>query len=171
MLIEKTLIIIKPDGVARSLVGHIIERFEKTGFKIIAVKMVWADEALAKKHYKLDEAWAHGVFDKAKLAYDKEGKKFPYKDHVEYGTQIQNWNANFLREGPIVAIIIEGPHAIELVRKMVGPTEPRQAQPGTIRGDLAMIESYELSNYKSRVLRNLIHASDSKETAEREIAL
>ncbi len=76
-----------------------------------------------------------------------------------------------LIEGPVIALILEGPHAIEIVRKMVGTTEPRQSPPGTIRGDFAMIESYQLSDSKNRVLRNLIHASDSKETADREINL
>ena len=171
MVIEKTLVVIKPDGVVRSLVGEIISRFEKTGLKIIAMKMVWADETLAKKHYVLDEAWARGVYEKAKKKYEEEKKLFKYKDHMEYGGMIQQYNSSFLQEGPVIALVLEGPHAIEIVRKMVGTTEPRQASPGTIRGDLAMIESYELSNNKNRVLRNLIHASDSKESANREIAL
>ncbi len=171
MVIEKSLVIIKPDGVSRSLVGDIITRFERTGFKIIGMKMIWADETLAKKHYKMDEEWATGVYEKAKKKYEEDKKQFPYKNAMEYGQMIQNYNSNFLREGPVVAMILEGPHAIELIRRMVGTTEPRQAAPGTIRGDLAMIESYELSNNNNRVLRNLIHASDSKESVEREIAL
>lgn len=170
-VIEKTLVLIKPDGVARNLVGNIISRFENIGLKIIGMKMVWADEALAKKHYLLDEQWAKNVFEKTKLTKQQNNEPFPYKDHMQYGTMIQSWNSNFLQEGPVVAIILEGPHAIELVRKIVGSTEPRQATPGTIRGDYASIESYTLANTKSRVLRNLIHASDSVETANREISI
>lgn len=168
---ERTLVLIKPDGVVRSLVGEILTRFEKTGLKVIGIKMVWADEALAKKHYILEESWAKNVFEKTKKTRETEGQPFPYKDHMEYGGMIQKWNATFLREGPVVALILQGPHAVEIVRKMVGTTEPRQAAPGTIRGDYAMIESYTLANDKNRVLRNLVHASDSAETAEREIAI
>lgn len=171
MVKERSLVLIKPDGVVRSLVGEIITRFEKTGLKIIGMKMVWVDENFAKEHYKLDETWAKNVYDKTKATKEKDGQPFPYKDHMEYGGMIQSWNAAFLQEGPVVALILEGPHAIEIIRKMVGTTEPRQASPGTIRGDYAMIESYSLANDKSRVLRNLIHASDSPETANREIAL
>lgn len=171
MVVERTLIVIKPDGIVRSLVGEILSRFEKTGLKIVAMKMVWVDENLAKEHYRLDESWARAVFEKAKKKYEEEKKPFNYKDHMEYGGMIQQYNANFLREGPVVVMILEGPHCIELVRKMVGTTEPRQSAPGTIRGDLAMIESYELSNNKNRVLRNLIHASDSPASADREIAI
>jgi nucleoside-diphosphate kinase len=168
---ERTLVLIKHDGIARGLIGKIITRFEETGLKIIALKMVWADENLASKHYPLEESWALNVFQKTKTTHEKNGKKFPYQDHIEFGSLIQKWNAIFLREGPVLAMVIEGPHAIEIVRKMIGATEPRQATPGTIRGDFAMIESYETANAKARVLRNLVHASDCLEAAKREISL
>lgn len=169
MFIEKTLVLIKPDGVVRSLAGKIISRFEETGLKIIAMKMVWADEDLAKKHYLLDENWAKTSFERTKATHEKENKPLKFKDHLEFGRTIQQWNADFLQEGPVIALVLEGPHAVEIVRKMIGSTEPRQAAIGTIRGDYAMSESYELSNAKERVLRNLVHASDSVETAQREI--
>lgn len=168
---ERTLVLIKPDAVSRSLAGEIISRFEKTGLKIIAMKMVWADEALAKKHYALEEAWAKNVYEKTKVASEKEGKTMRWKDHMHLGETIQSWNANFLQEGPVIALVLQGPHVIEIVRKMVGSTEPRQASPGTIRGDYAMTESYSLADSKNRVLRNLVHASDSVPTAEREISV
>lgn len=168
---ERTLVLIKPDGVVRGLIGEILSRFEKTGLKIVGMKMVWADNTLAKKHYKLDETWAKNVYEKTKKTREAEGQPFPFKDPMEYGGMIQGWNINFLIEGPIIALVLEGPHAIEVVRKMVGTTEPRQASPGTIRGDYAMIESYALANDKERVLRNLIHASDSQENANHEITL
>ena len=168
---EQTLVLIKPDGVVRSLIGEIIIRFERTGLKIIGMKMVWVDETFAKKHYILDEQWAKGVHEKTKMAYEKEGKHFPFKNSLELGERIQSWNARFLQEGPVIALVLEGPHVIEIVRKMIGATEPRQAAPGTIRGDYAMTESYALADTKSRVLRNLAHASDSQETAKREITL
>lgn len=169
MMIEKTLVLLKPDAIQRSLAGKIISRFEDMGLKIAGMKMVWADEKQALKHYPLDEEWAKNLFEKTKKVYDKEGKKLNYKDHIEMGKTIQNWLTNFLREGPIMALVIEGPYAVELVRKIVGSTEPRQAPPGTIRGDFASVESYSLADDKKRVLRNLIHASDTLENAQREI--
>ncbi|MEK6898380.1 MAG: nucleoside-diphosphate kinase [Nanoarchaeota archaeon] len=168
---ERTLVLIKPDGVKRGICGKIISRFEEAGLKIIGMKMVWANEELVKNHYYLDENWAKSVYEKAKKDYEKERKKFPYKDHMEIGKQIQKWNMNFLMEGPVLSIVLEGPHAIELVRKIIGPTEPRSALPGTIRSDFASVESYKVSDENKRVIRNLAHASDSEETAKREINL
>lgn len=168
---EKTLVLLKHDSISRGLVGKIISRFEDIGLKIVAMKMILPDENLAKNHYFLDEEWAKAVYEKTKTSYEKDGKTFPYKSHMEFGQQIQSWNMNFLREGPIIALILQGPHSIEIVRKLVGSTEPKSSSPGTIRGDYAMMESYAVADQKARVLRNLIHASDSKNSADREIAL
>lgn len=170
-MIEKTLVLLKHDSISRGLVGKIISRFEDIGLKIIAMKMLVPDEDLAKNHYFLDEEWAKNVFEKTKASYEKDSKQFPYKSHMEFGGQIQSWNMKFLREGPIIALVLEAPHAVEIVRKIVGSTEPKSSAPGTIRGDFAMMESYAVADVKGRVLRNLIHASDSIKSAEREIAL
>ncbi|KHO46401.1 MAG: nucleoside diphosphate kinase, nucleoside-diphosphate kinase [archaeon GW2011_AR3] len=140
-MIERTLVLIKPDGVFRGLIGEILARFEKTGLKIVGLKMVWADKKFAEEHYK-----AH------------RGKKF-FDVTVDYVTQ-----------GPIVAMAIEGVHAIQNVRKMVGSTSPHDALPGTIRGDFAHLSlAYADANKKGG--RNLIHASDKPETAAQEISL
>jgi len=168
---ERTLVLVKPDGVKRGLIGKIISRFEDIGLKIVGMKLIWADEKFAEKHYELDDEWAKNVFNKTKTAAEKEGKKFEYDDHLKFGKQIQKWNMNFLREGPVIAMVLEGAHSVEIVRKIVGHTEPRQAIPGTIRADFASLESYNVANSKERVVRNLIHASDSVENAEREISL
>ncbi|MBI3334171.1 nucleoside-diphosphate kinase [Candidatus Pacearchaeota archaeon] len=168
---EQTLVLLKHDAIQRSLIGQIIGRFENTGLKLVAMKMIWADDIHALLHYPLDETWAKQVHDKTKKVYDETGKKWLYKDHIDMGKTIQSWLVTFLKEGPIVALVLEGPHAVEVVRKIVGSTEPRQAQPGTIRGDFAMVESYTLADDKKRVLRNLIHASDTKENAQKEIAV
>jgi len=168
---ERTLILIKHDGIARSLIGKIVSRIEDTGLKIVAMKMVWADDSTTMKHYQLDEVWAKNVFEKTRITHEKLGKPFPHKNHLEFGMMIQKWNSDFLKEGPVVAIVAEGPHAVEIVRKMIGATEPRQAAPGTIRGDFAGVESYALADAKQRVLRNLMHASDTPENAQREISL
>jgi nucleoside-diphosphate kinase len=168
---EQTLILIKPDGVRRNLIGKIISRFEETGLKIVGMKMISASEELAKNHYHLDEQWALAVYEKTKKSYEKENKIFPYKNHLEVGEQIQKWNMEFLCESPVVAMVLEGSHAIELARKIIGSTEPRSSLPGTIRGDFASTESYPVADTNKRVMRNLAHASDSVENAKREIAL
>ena len=168
---ERTLVLLRPDTVKRAISGRIITRFEEVGLKIVAMKMVWADKAMAEKHYFLDEDWAKKVFEKTKAGYEKEGKEMKYKTHMELGKTIQSWNMKFLTEGPVIAMILEGNHAIELVRKMIGSTEPRSAAPGTIRGDFASTESYPVADTNSRVMRNMAHASDSIETAKREISL
>jgi len=138
---ERTFVAIKPDGVQRGLIGRIIERFENAGLKIAGMKMIWVDKDMAKKHYK-----AH------------VDKTF-YKGLEQ-----------FITEGPIVAMVIEGLHSVESVRKIVGPTEPKQAPPGTIRGDFAH-HSYEWTDKKGIAIKNLIHASGNKEEAEQEIKL
>ncbi|MCK4589079.1 MAG: nucleoside-diphosphate kinase [Nanoarchaeota archaeon] len=138
---EQTLVLIKPDGVQRGLIGELTTRFEKAGLTIIGMKMVWIDKAFAKKHYS-----AH-----VKKAF------YPTLEAM-------------ITEGPVVAMILEGVHAVEQVRKMVGPTEPRKAPPGTIRGDYAHV-SYEYADKKGVAVKNLIHASGNKAEAKDEIKL
>ncbi len=168
-MIERTLVLIKHDGVSRSLVGTIIGRFELMGLKIAGLKMVWADDKLASNQYQLTKEWTKSVAEKTRKAFAEKGITMKETDE-EIAKRIQSWNKNFLREGPIVAIVLEGPHAVELCRKIVGHTEPRQALPGTIRGDFSY-ESYTIGDIKQRPIRNLVHASGTKEEAEREINL
>lgn len=143
-MIEKTLVLLKPDTIERGLIGEIISRFEKVGLKIIGMKMVFADEKFAGKHY------------------------FDVKERVN--EKVFNNNVKFLTEGPIIAMCLEGIHAIEIVRKMIGPTEPKSALPGTIRGDYAHV-SYSHANNKNIVVKNLVHASSNKDDAKRELEL
>ncbi len=140
-MMEKTLVLIKPDGVQRQLVGRIIQRFEDVGLKIAGMKMVWVTPDFAKKHYA-----AH------------VGKSF------YAGLEA------FIIEGPVVAMALQGLHAVELVRKIVGPTEPKIAPPGTIRGDFAH-HSVEYTNKENKSVRNLIHASGNLKEAQEEIRL
>jgi nucleoside-diphosphate kinase len=128
---ERTLIIVKPDGVQRGLVAELLGRFERRGLKIVGLKMIQLDRPLAERHYAVHQG------------------KFFYDDLVAYITM-----------SPVVVAVLEGPHAIEVVRAMLGKTRPYEAAPGTIRGDFAL-----------EGLRNLLHASDSPETAASEIAL
>jgi nucleoside-diphosphate kinase len=128
---QQTLVLLKPDAIERKLVGEIISRLEGRELKMVATKMIWVDEALAKRHYA-----------------DHKGKPF-FEGLVE-----------FITSGPIIAAVFEGEDAVAEVRRVMGETDPARSEPGTIRGDLAQ-----------DIGRNLIHGSDSYETAEKEIAL
>lgn len=144
-MIERTLVLIKPDGVQRGLIGEIISRFEKTGLKVIGMKLQHIDRKFAEKHYTDDIA-------------------------KRRGENVRNWLLEFITEGPVVALCLEGIEAIDIVRKIIGSTEPKSAVPGTIRGDYAHV-SYSYADKKGIPIRNLIHASGNKEDAEREVPL
>lgn len=167
---EKTLVLIKPDGVQRGHVGAIISRFEQVGLKLVAMKMVHASHEDVDKHYLLTEEWMKGVYEKAKAKYEATGQAFQYPDHKAYGGEIKRGLVDFLKSGPIVALVLEGEMAISLVRKLVGATEPASSAPGTIRGDFSH-DTYALANAQGRPLRNLIHASGAPDEAEREIRI
>lgn len=169
---ERTLVIIKPDGVQRSLIGEIIKRYERTGLKLIAMKMVMPDEDMATKHYYDvgGDEWIEEVGRKAAAAYEKKGEKSPYKTYKDNGWAVLKSNAKYLSSGPVVAMIWQGAGAVELVRKITGATAPLLADVGTIRGDFTL-DSYALADTDQRSVRNLIHASGSTEEAEKEIAI
>ena len=135
MSIEKTLVLVKPDGVARGLVGEVIASIEAKGYKISALRMLQADRALLEKHYA-----------------EHQGKPF-FEPLLE-----------FMMSGPIVAIVAEGNRVIEGFRSLAGVTDPTVAAPGTIRGDLARDQG-------TKVVQNIVHGSDSPESAAREIAI
>lgn len=141
---ERTLVVVKPDGVKRGLVGRIMQRFEDAGLKILGAKMQWVDAEFAGKHY-----------------FDVEER---------HGKEIFNQNQEYLSEGPVMAIVLEGAEAVANVRRIVGATEPKSSAPGTIRGDLAH-QGYALANASERAVRNLVHASGAPEEAEHEIPL
>ncbi len=128
---ERTLVLVKPDAVQRGLVGDILSRLERTGLKLVALKMLQMDREMAERHYAIHR-----------------GKPF-FEGLVQ-----------FITSSPLVAAIFEGPMAVEVVRKAMGETDPARAAPGTIRGDLAL-----------DIGRNVVHGSDSVETAEQEISL
>ncbi|MBC7246942.1 MAG: nucleoside-diphosphate kinase [Actinobacteria bacterium] len=128
---ERTLVLVKPDGVERGLVGEVISRFERLGMRIVAMRMLRMDEELASRHYA-----------------EHAGKDF-YAELV-----------SFITSGDVVAMVLEGEAAVSQVRKVMGETDPRKAAPGTIRGDFAV-----------EITRNIVHGSDSPDTAAREIDL
>ena len=145
MVLQQTLVLVKPDGVARGLTGDVIKRFEQRGLKIIALKLVKVDVDHAKQHYTDDITKRRGEV-------------------------VRNRLLGFLTEGPVVAMIIEGVDAIANVRKLVGATESSAALPGTIRGDFTHV-SYAHADEKEIPVRNVIHASANEEDAKTETAL
>jgi len=170
MQTEKTLVVIKPDGVQRSLIGEIIKRYERIGLKLVAMKMVQASEDMATKHYYDvgGDEWVEEVGRKARAAYEKKGEKSPYKTNKENGLAVLKSNAKYLSAGPVVAMVWQGAHAVELVRKITGATAPLLADVGTIRGDFTL-DSYSLADTDGRSVRNLIHASGTSDEAKQEI--
>ena len=164
---ERTFIIIKHDGVQRSLIGEIIKRIERTGLKISAMKMFKADEKSVLDHYGKDDAWC---LEKGTKTVDnlKQAGRPVEKEAIEYGRDIIRGLVTFMTSGPIVAMVVEGAQAVGVVKKLVGGTEPLTSDVGTIRGDLTT-DSYQLANLDSRSVRNLIHCTDKPEESEREI--
>ncbi|MFA5953983.1 MAG: nucleoside-diphosphate kinase [Patescibacteria group bacterium] len=169
---EKTVVLVKPDGVKRGLIGEIIHRIEQRGLKIIALKMVVATEKQAHDHYPNTEAWYKAIGEKS-LANYKELGKDPLKeigtdDPVAIGKEVGEWNTEFLTSGPIVAMVVQGIHAIAMVRKIVGHTLPSKADMGTIRGDYS-VDSPMLANENKRTLHNVVHASGDPSEAAHEL--
>lgn len=171
---EQSVVLVKPDGVQRGLIGEIIARFEKAGLKIVALKMVAIDKKMAFKHYGVTEEWFENVGKKVKEFYQQQGydpgEDFFTRPNKEIGRMVQKWNVDYLTAGPVVAMLVEAPGVIEIVRKIVGPTYPQTAQPGTIRGDYSF-DSPLLSNTHGRSVYNLIHASGNAEEAKIECQL
>jgi nucleoside-diphosphate kinase len=168
---ERTLVIIKPDGVQRTLIGEIIKRYERVGLKLVGLKLVIPTADRAKEHYMVGgEEWLETVGKKAAAAYEKKGEKSPYATYRENGVAILEANSKYMSSGPVVAMVWEGNQAIGLVRKITGGTEPLSSDVGTIRGDYTL-DSYGLADSDSRSIRNLIHASGEVDEAEKEIKI
>ena len=166
---EKTLVLIKPDAVQRALVGEILSRFERTGLKVIAMKMVYASKELAGKHYADDDEWLKSVGDKASKAAQERGEKLK-ETPIQFGKKIRRQLMDYISMSPVVAFVLEGHNAVATVRKIVGPTSPEHANPGTIRGDYSH-ETYVMADTKGRPIQNLIHASGNVQEAAREIPI
>jgi nucleoside-diphosphate kinase len=144
LLIERTLVLIKPDGIKRCLVGRILQRFEDIGLKIVGAKMMWIDKQFAGTHYR-DIGERHGP-------------------------EILKISTDYITSGPVLALALEGVSVISVVRKIVGSTYPNEAPPGTIRGDFAHI-SKDYANAQKKFVSNLIHASADQKDAEHELKL
>lgn len=170
MIDERTLIVFKPDVIQRQIVGELITRFERKGFKIVGMKMVHPTRELVGKHYEADEAYMTEVGEKT-IAFAKErGEDVGDETALEIGQRVRLWNIEYLSCGPVIAAVVEGPNVIEGVRKIIGRSNPIVADVGTIRSDYTP-DSYLLADIQGRTTRTMIHASDAPERASREISL
>src|SRR3989344_5248249 len=167
---ERTFVIVKPDGVQRSLIGEVMGRYERIGLKLVGLKFVLAARDTIEKHYTVNPEWKKNVGQKSIESYNKKGIEPPTKDAVEAGEKVLEKLVNFMSSGPVVAMVWQGAHAVEIVRKLVGSTEPLSSDVGTIRGDF-VLDSYQMADADGRAVRNIVHASGSKEEAEKEIDL
>jgi nucleoside-diphosphate kinase len=172
---QRTFVMIKPDGVKRGIVGDILGRFERAGLKIVAMKMLQATEEQVEKHYPVsDEAWAARIGKKNLESFKDLGidavEVMGTTDEMAVGKTVIDALKSYITSGPVVPIIIEGPQAVAMVRKIVGSTMPIEADLGTIRGDYS-VDSPIVANAEGRPMHNLIHASGNIEEALQEIAV
>ena len=172
MVNERTFVMIKPDGVLRSISGKIIERFEACGLKLVALKLTVASAKKVEEFYPSSKEWLESIGKKTKTGYAKTGKNvkedFGTEVDVDIGKTVKGWLIKYITSGPVIQMVWEGERAVEVVRKMVGNTEPISANPGTIRSDFT-IETYEWANREGRSVMNTIHASANIEEATFEI--
>lgn len=165
---ERTLVILKPDAVQRALIGEIIARYERLGLKLVGLKMMVPSADQIEQHYTLDPAWRRVTGEKTIASYKSRGLTPPSEDPLEITAKILKNLKGYMTAGPVIAMVWEGAHAVELVRKITGGTEPRGAAVGTIRGDF-VVDSYIMADTDNRAVRNLIHGSGSVEEANMEI--
>jgi len=166
---EQSVVLVKPDGVKRGHVGEIIHRFERMGLKIVAMKMLVPTKELLNKHYGTDkDTTIARLGGKTLDTYKKYGKdpvkEFGTDDQMELGKLVVGWLLDYVTSGPVVAMLLEGRHAVENVIKLAGPTMPVSAPAGTIRGDFST-DSAAYANDERRGVSNLIHISGSVEEA------
>lgn len=171
--LDRTFVMVKPDGVQRGLIGEVVKRIEDRGLKIVAMKMVKPSLEHVDNHYPKDEAWIERLGHKGFTVFEEYGidpkKEMGTDDKKEAGKMVRKWLVDYLVEAPVVAMIVEGVHAIDMIRKIAGNTLPSKAEIGTIRGDFS-VDSPAAANLEQRAIKNILHASETKEEAEHEIA-
>lgn len=167
---EQTLVLVKPDGVQRGLIGETIRRYEQCGLKLVAIKMTLPSKETALTHYSVDPDWAFKSGTKSIESWKAKGLVPPTEDPIELAEAVRKQLVTFLNSGPVVAMVWQGMNAIGVVRKITGGTEPLTSVPGTIRGDYT-IDSYRAADVDKRAVRNIIHASGSIEEAQKEMAI
>ena len=166
-MVERTLVIIKPDGVARGLTGQILSRYESAGLTPVRIEMMQASQALISKHFPDEERYLLSLAEKGRAAGENLDTK---EKKLAYGMRITKGLREFMTSGPVVAFILEGEDAVKRVRAITGYTDPAKAGKGTVRGDFAT-DSIETANKEGRPVRNLVHASGTIEEAKAEINL
>lgn len=171
---EKTFVLIKPDGVEKGLIGEIISRFERAGLKIEALKMTQATPEIVANLYSDKEDWLRSVGNKMLQTFQKYDidivDELGTDDAIKLGKMVRKWLSNYITSGRVVAMILSGNRAVEATRKLVGDTNPLFAQPGTIRGDFST-DSADFAGRSGRAIHNVVHASGTPEEAEYEISL
>ncbi len=163
---------VKPDGVKKGLIGEIIKRFEQRDMKIVALDMFMPTAEQIDNHYPKDPAWITRLGEKTLKTYEKYGydpmEDFGTAKAEEIGPHVRKWVIDYMTSAPLVKMVVEGIHAVDMVRKIAGPTMPYQADMGTIRGDFSN-DSPALANAEKRAVANIVHASETPEEAKHEI--
>ncbi len=167
---ERTLVLIKPDGIQRTLIGEIIKRYERIGLKLVGIKLVVPTSVLVEKHYTLNPSWRQAVGEKSIKGYLNKGLEPPSRDPLKIAERVLDSLIKYLTSGPVVAMVWQGAQAVTIVRKITGGTEPLTSDIGTIRGDF-VLDSYSTADKDGRSVRNLAHASGSVKEAQKEIKL
>lgn len=166
---QRTLVLIKPDGVQRHLVGEIVSRFERAGLKIVGLKLLWATPEIVSRHYRDDPDYLISIGEKTIAGMKKLG--IPVRETpLAIGKRVRSYLSRHLSISPVVAMVLTGTNAIGNARQLVGATDPILADIGSIRGDLT-IDTIQLADLEQRGVRNLLHASGDPEEAEREIPI
>ncbi|MEK7461912.1 MAG: nucleoside-diphosphate kinase [Patescibacteria group bacterium] len=170
---EQTFVLVKPDGVQKGLIGEIIKRFEQRDLKIVALEMFYPTVEQIDNHYPKDEAWIKRLGEKSLSTYEKYNINsvtlLGTSDPSEIGQMVRGWVVDYMISAPLVRMVVQGLHAVDMVRKIAGSTLPYQADMGTIRGDFSN-DSPALANSEKRAVMNLIHASETAAEAKHEIA-
>ena len=169
---EKTLVLIKPDGIKRGLIGEIIRRIEQRGLKVIALSMFQPTKEQIHDHYPKNEAWVARLGEKTLTTYAKYGydvvEELGTADKLEIGKMVREWLVSYMTSAPLVKMVVQGVHAVDMIRKLAGPTMPSAAEMGTIRGDYS-VDSPAAANKDKRSVHNIVHASETPAEAEHEI--
>ena len=169
---ERTFVLVKPDGVRKGLIGEIIRRFEQRDLKIVALEMFQSTKKMIDDHYPKDPKWINRLGEKTLATYEKYHmnpiKELGSKDPKKLGAMVRKWLVEYMTSAPLVRMVVQGVHAVDMVRKIAGPTMPYVADMGTIRGDFSM-DSPAIANAEKRPVQNILHASETPSEAAHEI--
>ncbi|MBU1038905.1 nucleoside-diphosphate kinase [Patescibacteria group bacterium] len=170
---ERTFVMVKPDGVKRGLTGEIIKRIEQRGLKVIALEMFQPSLEQIDNHYPKEESWVARLGEKTLNTYAKYGydamEELGTDDKLAIGQMVRKWLVEYMTSAPLVKMVVEGVHVVDMVRKLAGNTMPYIAEMGTLRGDFS-VDSAAAANKDKRAVHNIVHASETAEEASHEIS-